>query len=79
MLEDNQFVLSHVRNGANEARRLFADHKLRVDRLVAAGEDARAAQEALGLLEAYLSILDRHNEYLSRKKPPRDLVTLPGP
>ena len=41
MLEDNQFVLSHVRNGVNEARRLFADQKLRVDRSMAAGEDAR--------------------------------------
>jgi hypothetical protein len=71
MLENNRIALSHIRNGANEARRLFADHKLRVDRLVAAGEDAREAQETLGLLEAYLSILDSHNEYLSRKKPPR--------
>jgi hypothetical protein len=70
-LENNRIALSHVRNGVNEARRLFADRKLRVDRLVAAGEDAREAQETLGLLEAYLSILDRHNEYLSRKKPPR--------
>ena len=64
-------VVSHVRNGVNEARRLYADQKLRVDRLMAAGEDAREAQETLGLLEAYLSILERHSEYLSRKKPPR--------
>jgi hypothetical protein len=35
-------VLSHVRDGVNEARRLFADQKLRVDRSMAAGEDARA-------------------------------------
>ena len=33
-------VLSHVRDGVNEARRLFADQKLRVDRSMAAGEDA---------------------------------------
>ena len=46
MLEDNQFVLSHVRNGVNEARRLFADQKLRVDRSIAAGEDAREADGA---------------------------------
>ena len=71
MLEDNQFVLSHVRNAVNEVRRLLGDQKLRVDRLMAAGEDAREAQETLGLLEAYLSILERHSEYLSRKKPPR--------
>jgi hypothetical protein len=70
-LEYNRIALSHVRNGVNEARRLFADHQLRLDRLVAAGEDARAVQETLGLLEAYLSILDRQNEYLSQKKPPR--------
>ena len=43
-------VLSHVRNGVNEARRLFADQKLRVDRSMAAGEDAREAQETLGHL-----------------------------
>ena len=68
MLEDNQFVLSHVRNGVNEARRLFADQKLRVDRSMAAGENSRDAQQTLGLLEVYLSILERHSEYLSRGK-----------
>jgi hypothetical protein len=36
-------VLSHVR--------LFADQKLRVDRSMAAGEDAGEAQETLGHLE----------------------------
>jgi len=43
-------VLSHVRDGVNEARRLFADQKLRVDRSMAAGEDAGEAQETLGHL-----------------------------
>jgi hypothetical protein len=47
MLEDNQFVMSHVRNGVNEAKRLFADQKLRVDRLMAAGEEAQEAQQML--------------------------------
>ena len=68
MLEDNQFALSHVRNGVNEARRLFADQKARVDRLIAKGEDAREAEHTLGLLELYLSILERHSEHLSRGK-----------
>ena len=68
MLEDNQFALSHARNGVSEAKRLFADQKLRVDRLMAAREDTREAQQALGLLEVYLSILERHSEYLSRGK-----------
>ena len=40
-------VVSHVRDGVNEARRLFADQKLRG---MAAGEDAREAQETLGHL-----------------------------
>lgn len=72
MLENNQFALSHARNGVNEAKRLFADQKLRVDRLTAAGQDTREAQQTLGLLEVYLSILERHSEYLSRgKKPPK--------
>ena len=71
MLEDNQFVLSHVRNGVNEAKRLFADQKLRVDRLVAKGENSEAAQDTLGLLEVYLSILESHSEYLSRGKKQR--------
>jgi hypothetical protein len=71
MLDDNQFVLSHVRNGVNEAKLLFADQNLRVDRLMAAGEEAQEAQQMLGLWEVYLSILERHSEYLSRKKPPR--------
>jgi hypothetical protein len=68
MLENNQIALSHVRNGVNEAKRVFANQKLRVDRLMAAGEDAREAQETLGLLEAYLSILERHSEHLPRRK-----------
>ena len=71
MLEDNQFVLSHLRNGVNEAKRLFADQKLRVDRLMAAGEDSLDAQQTLGLLEVYLSILETHSEYLSRGKKQR--------
>jgi len=68
MLEDNQFALSHARNGLSEAKRLFADQKLKVDRLMAAGEGAREAQETLGLLEVYLSILETHSEHLSRGK-----------
>ena len=55
----------------NEARRLFGDQKRRVDRLTAAGEDAREAEQPLGLLEVYLSILERHSEYLSRGKKQR--------
>jgi hypothetical protein len=54
MLEDNQFVLSHLRNGVNEAKRLFADQKLKVDRLMATGKDSLDAQQTLGLLEVYL-------------------------
>jgi hypothetical protein len=68
MLEDNRFALSHALNGANETKRLFADQKLKVDRLMAAGEDPREAQQTLGLLEVYLSILEKHSEYLSRPK-----------
>jgi hypothetical protein len=80
MLEDTQFVLSHVRNGMIEARRLFADQKLKVDRLMAAGEDSQDAQQTLGLLEVYLSILEKQGEHLSRGKKLRqgDLVTPPG-
>ena len=74
-------VLSHVRDGVNEARRLFADQKLKVDRLMAAGEDSQDAQQTLGLLEVYLSILEKQGEHLSRGKKLRqgDLVTPPGP
>ena len=68
MLEDNQFALSHVGNGVNEAKRLFADQKLRVDRLMAADDDAREAEQTLGLLEVYLLILEKHSEHLSRGK-----------
>ena len=68
MLGDDQFALIHARNGVNEARRLFADQKVRVDRSMAAGEDTREAEQTLGLLEVYLSILERHSAYLSRQK-----------
>jgi hypothetical protein len=70
MLENDRIALSHVRNAVNEARRLFGDQKLRIDRLAASGENAGTAQETLGLLEVYLLILERHSECLSRKKPP---------
>ena len=71
MLENNQFALSHVRNAVNEAKRLLGDQKARVDRLVAKGENSGEAQETLGLLEVYLSILEKHSEHLSRGKKPR--------
>jgi hypothetical protein len=71
MLEDDQVVLSLVRNAVNEAVRLLSDQKLRIDRLAASGENAGTAQETLGLLELYISILVRHSEYLSRKRPRR--------
>ena len=67
MLEADQFVLSHVRNAPNEAKRLLGDQKLRIDRLAASGENSGTVQETLGLLEGYLSILERQSEYLSRK------------
>ena len=53
MLEDTSVALSDALNGVNEAKRLFADQKLKVDRLMAAGDDAREAQQTLGLLEVY--------------------------
>jgi hypothetical protein len=46
---------------------------------MAAGEDAREAQQTLGLLEAYLSILERHSEYLSRKSHRARLGDASGP
>ena len=57
MLEDNPFVLSHLRNGVNEARRLFAIEKFRVERLMAAGGrpnmrlPASEKLEIIGLVE----------------------------
>ena len=80
MLEDNQFVLSHVRNGVNEARRLFADQKLRVDRSMAAGEDAREAQQTLGLIRGVpLNLGETQRVFIARKEATSgDLVTPPG-
>jgi hypothetical protein len=43
MLEDDQFVLSHVRNAVNEAKRLLGDQKLRIDRLAAGDENSGTA------------------------------------
>ncbi|MGO9058549.1 MAG: hypothetical protein ACLQU2_14360 [Candidatus Binataceae bacterium] len=68
MLDDDQFALVHARNGLNEAKRLFADQKARVDRLKAAGKDTREAEQAFGLLAVYLSILERHYDYLSQRE-----------
>jgi hypothetical protein len=50
------------------------DQKLKVDRLMAAGEDSLDAQQTLGLLEVYLSILETHSEYLSRGKKQRQAL-----
>ena len=68
MLDDDQFSLVHVRNGVNKAKQLFADQKARIDRLKAAGKDTRVAEQPLGLLAAYLSILERHNDYPSQRE-----------
>ncbi len=46
-------MLSHLRNGVNEARRLFAIEKLRVERLMAAGENSLDAQQTLGLFTGF--------------------------
>ena len=79
MLEDNQFVLSHVRNGVNEATRLFADQKLRVDRSMAAGEDAREAQQTLGPRGVPLNLGETQRVSIARKEATSgDVVTPPG-
>ena len=58
MLENNQIALSHVRNGVNEAKRLFADQKLRVDRLMAADEDFRHLAEQHAVYHHQLEALE---------------------
>jgi hypothetical protein len=58
-------VLSHVRNGVNEARLLFADQKLRVDRSMAAGEDAPLVRFTA---KATVSSVKEHGRFAERRR-----------
>jgi hypothetical protein len=62
VLDDDQVALARAQSGLVKAQRLFNDEKTNVDRLKSAGKDARDGEQTLGLLEIYVTILERHRD-----------------
>ena len=64
VLDDDQLALARTQSGLVKAQQLFNDEKTNVDRMKSAGKDRRAAEQTLGLLEIYVTILERHRDNL---------------
>ncbi len=64
MLDSDHAALAQVQNALVDAQQLYNVQKKKVDRLAAAGAPTDDATDALGLLELYLAILQRHRDHL---------------
>jgi hypothetical protein len=62
---DNDYVgLARVQNALAHAQQIYDEQKRKHDRLAAAGAPTHDAADTLGLLELYLTILQRHRGYV---------------
>jgi hypothetical protein len=68
MLDDAEIALARAELHVLEARGRLSDQLGKIDRLKARGEDALEAEQTLGLFEAYLSIMERHRDFLLRSQ-----------
>jgi hypothetical protein len=64
MLDDNQTALARVQSALVNAEHIYNEEKRRLGRTTAACKQTQTDNEALGLLEAYLAILQRHRDNL---------------
>jgi hypothetical protein len=64
MLDDDYAGLARVQNALVNAQQLYDGQKRKLDRLAAAGAPTHDATDALGLLELYLAILQRHRDHV---------------
>ena len=70
MLDDAEIALARAELHVIEARGRLSDQLGKIDRLKGRGEDALEAEQTLGLLEAYLSLMERHRDFLLRSQRP---------
>ena len=68
MLEEEELALARAKLHVIEARGRVSDQLVKIARLKSLGEDARKAEEDLGLFDAYLLIIERHRDFLLRSK-----------
>jgi hypothetical protein len=64
MLDNDHAALAQVQNALVNAQQLYDAQKRKLDRLMAAGTPTHDATDALGLLELYLAIIQRHRDYV---------------
>jgi hypothetical protein len=68
MLEEDEVALALA--DVIEARRLLSDHLAKIARLKSEGKETSDAEQTLGLVEAFLAVIERHIDFLLRQPKP---------
>jgi hypothetical protein len=68
MLEEGELALARAELHVIEARGRVSDQSAKIARLKSFGESSLEAEQELGLFEAYLLIVERHRDFLLRRK-----------
>jgi hypothetical protein len=71
MLEEDEVALARAELQVIEARGRVSDQSVKIARLKSFGESSPEAEQELGLFEAYLLIVERHRDFLLRRKQQR--------
>jgi hypothetical protein len=69
MLEEDEVALALAEHYVIEARRL-SDHLAKIARLKSEGKETSDAEQTLGLVEAFLAVIERHIDFLLRQPKP---------
>jgi hypothetical protein len=67
MLEDEKVALAPAELHVIEARGRVSDQRAKIARLKGDGKDSLEAEQMLGLIEAFLLIIERHRDFLRSK------------
>jgi hypothetical protein len=68
MLEEDEVALTLAEHCVIEARRLLSDHLAKIARLKSEGKEISEAEQTLGQVEAFLSVIERHIDFLLRRQ-----------
>ena len=66
MLEQDEVALALAEHYVVEVRRLLSDHLAKIARLKSEGKETSDTEETLGLVEAFLAVIERHIDFLQR-------------
>jgi hypothetical protein len=66
MLEEDEVALALAEHYVVEVRRLLSDHLAKIARLKSEGKETSDTEETLGLVEAFLAVIERHIDFLLR-------------